>query len=289
MRPVAARMMHGDLPPEVVRPEVLGLLRFCGSCSLFVDGGGSPRADDGLIRPPHRGRHEHSLRHPRVPRCASRRTTRRSPRRPGATGHSRRPVPRVRAGEPVRPWPLPPPSLRSAAVNIADQAPHRGAAGLLPQPDLPTPHLRGDAYGPPRTARPAHAAAWRGAGQGRPRLRRCRRRASPRASLHAGKPRDRAAARHPHADARYAGSHPGRHRRLGDQEGQPLRHDRRRPRPSPRRRSPAGSHGTHGGRLARTASRRRTRRPGSLDRVRARRKPRRSPGATGRRLMAPSH
>ncbi len=32
-----------------------------------------------------------------------------------------------------------------------------------------------------------------------------------------------AAAHHPHADARCAGSHPGRHRRLGDPEGQPLR------------------------------------------------------------------
>ncbi len=111
----------------------------------------------------------------------------------------------------------------------------------------------------------------------------------PHAPPHAGKPRDRAAARHPHADARHAGSHPGRHRRLGDQEGQPLRHDRRRPRPSPRHRSPPGSHGTHGSRLARTALRRRTRRPGSLDRVCPRCKPRHSPGAAGRRSMAPAH
>ncbi len=49
------------------------------------------------------------------------------------------------------------------------------------------------------------------------------------------------------------------------------------------------SHGTYGGRLARTALRRRTRRPGSLDRVCPRRKPRRAPGATGRRPMAPAH
>ena len=60
-------------------------------------------------------------------------------------------------------------------------------------------------------------------------------------------------------------------------------------RSSPHHRSPPGSHSTHGGRLARTASQRRTRRPGSLDRVRPRRKPRRAPGATGRRSMAPSH
>ncbi|WP_432443292.1 transposase family protein [Methylobacterium aquaticum] len=58
-----------------------------------------------------------------------------------------------------------------------------------------------------------------GAAQARPRLRRCGRRASYRALPYAGKPRDRAAARHPHADARPAGSHPGRHRRLGIRKG----------------------------------------------------------------------
>ena len=62
----------------------------------------------------------------------------------------------------------------------------------------------------------------------RHRLRRCRRRASSRIPPHAGKPRDRAAARHSSADARRIRSHPGRRRRLGDPEGQPLRHDRRR-------------------------------------------------------------
>ncbi len=92
-----------DIGPSEAVGLRLGLPRIGGSCSLCVDGGGSPRAAEGQARPPHRGRHEHSLRHPRVPRCASRRTTRRSPRRPGATGRSHRLLPRVRAGEPVRP------------------------------------------------------------------------------------------------------------------------------------------------------------------------------------------
>ncbi len=76
-----------------------------------------------------------------------------------------------------------------------------------------------------------------------------------RAPRYVGKPCDRAAARHPPADHRRTGSRPGRHRRPGDPEGQPLRHDRRRSRPSPRHRSPPGSHGPDAGRSARTALR----------------------------------
>ncbi|TGE00179.1 hypothetical protein EU555_09715 [Methylobacterium nonmethylotrophicum] len=62
------------------------------------------------------------------------------------------------------------------------------------------------------------------------------------------RPRDRAAARHPPCRCP-----PRRHRRLGDQEGQPLRRGRHRSRPPPRDRPPPGSCSAHAIRLARTA------------------------------------
>ncbi len=100
----------------------------------------------------------------------------------------------TRAGPSIAAITVIPPTCRSR---------HRGprsasrCAVLLPQPDLPTPNLRRDACRPPRAARPPHAAARRGAGQGRPRLRRCGRRPSPHALHMPASPRDRAAARHP--------------------------------------------------------------------------------------------
>ncbi len=77
-------------------------------------------------------------------------------------------------------------------------------------------------------------------------------------------------------------------RRLGDQKGSRYGTIVVDPRPSPRRRSPPRSHGTHGCRLARTASRRRTRRPGSLDGVCPRCKPRHSQRSRSP-TMAPAH
>ena len=117
---------------------------------------------------------------------AVRRAARGSPHYPRATGCSQRPMSDCGQASPS-----------TAAITASPptcQRRHRrpGSASrcsvLLPQPDLPTPDRRRSAHDPPRTARPAHAAAWRGAGQGRHRLRRCRRGASPRALNRPGFP-----------------------------------------------------------------------------------------------------
>lgn len=97
--------------------------------------------------------------------------------------------------------------------------------------------------------------------------------ALPSAPAHAGQPRDRAAARHLPADTQRASYHPRRHRRLGDPQGPPLRHNHSRPPPPPRDPPFPRSNRTHPGRLAWTALRRSPHRPGLLERVGARREP----------------
>ncbi len=159
--------------------------------------------------------------------------------------------------------------------------------GSTAQPDLPTPNLRRDAHDPSRTACPAHAAAWRGAGQGRPRLRRCRRRASSRA-LHM--PASRAIVLRLVTRLRcpMRRLHPGRHRRLGDQEGQRygtivVDLDRHRVVDLlPDRTAP-----TVAGWLKRHPASNSS--PGIARRSIPRYKPRRSPGAACRRSLAPAH